>query len=205
MADSSDRRRRLTGSGTGSAPVGGRWWGKTALECRPHAVQPGRPKAGRQRYLLDWHCLRWGGSSVPCDQQTAGKSYGLPKCNATGIVRRVDDLGRLLFQKKLEEPSKSVKATPHIQHLHPRSNLLERSRISTYGAEIEDYANSKRRREYSRRRYIYFVKTRSSSFCSPFSLNLLRFNLLGVILILIPNKILSSHKNMKITKMGIAQ
>ena len=60
---------------------------------------------------------------------------------ATGIVRRVDDLGRIVSLRKSEEPSRLEKATPLVQHLHPRSSSNKRSRMSTYGAEIKDYAN----------------------------------------------------------------
>ena len=33
---------------------------------------------------------------------------------ATGIVRRVDDLGRIVIPKEIRRTSKSVKETPHI-------------------------------------------------------------------------------------------
>ena len=59
----------------------------------------------------------------------------------TGVVRRVDDFEKVVIPRRYAGICVFGKATPHVQHLHPRNNSKERSRISTYGAEIEDYAN----------------------------------------------------------------
>ena len=37
---------------------------------------------------------------------------------ATGIVRRVDDLGRIVIPKEIRRTLRIEKETPHIQHLH---------------------------------------------------------------------------------------
>jgi len=60
----------------------------------------------------------------------------------TGVVRRVDDFEKVVIPRRYAGICVFGKATPHVQHLHPRNNSKERSRISTYGAEIEDCANN---------------------------------------------------------------
>ena len=58
---------------------------------------------------------------------------------ATGIVRRVDDLGRIVIPKEIRRTLKIREGDP----LLTTFTSEERSRMSTYGAEIEDYANNK--------------------------------------------------------------
>lgn len=60
---------------------------------------------------------------------------------ATGIVRRVDDLGRIVIPKEIRRTLKIREGAP-FRITFTRNNSSGQSRISTYDENQEDYANN---------------------------------------------------------------